>query len=108
MNINPIYVCHSKNHDFPIYIVNNEFDSQVLRAGLIKSCDGRGCEYGVINYETECEDKNLTFKEFVDKLINDSDGNLRMICMFRNNYNFLEIKLENKIKFMQEIRKKKK
>ena len=88
MNISPAYVCHSKNHDFPIYIVSNEFDSQGLRASLIKSCDGRECSYGVINYETECKDKTLTYEEFVDKLIEDSDGNLSIIYMFRKNYNF--------------------
>ncbi len=69
MNINGIYVCHSKNHDFPIYIVESTHDSEALRTGLIKTDDRYG--YGVINYETACEDKNLTYKDFVDKLIDD-------------------------------------
>ena len=55
-----VYVCHSIDHPFPIYIVQTERDLQGLKYGLIKSNDGHESKFGDIVYERDCKIKNLS------------------------------------------------
>ena len=75
---------------FPIYIVQTEQDSQSLKNALIKNNGGSESEYGEIVYE-DCKIENLSYQEFVNKIIEDSGGKLKIVYMFRKKLNLFDI-----------------